>query len=77
MKSSTSTIAGAMQVLSVDIQTQAGIANAALREAAERLTELHNILKEVIQLDKKQKIDTGVALLPKNIRKQIQDITKE
>lgn len=38
-KSSTETLIGAARVLSVDIETQDGVANAALREIADRLEE--------------------------------------
>jgi chromosome segregation ATPase len=40
MKTDTQTLARAMDILSRDIQSQDGIANAAIREAAERLREL-------------------------------------
>jgi hypothetical protein len=40
MKTNTQTLARAMDILARDIQSQDGIANAAIREAAERLREL-------------------------------------
>jgi hypothetical protein len=53
MKSSTETLIKAMYILSNDIQSEDGIANAAILEAAQRLEELN---KENIQL--KEYIDT-------------------
>jgi len=47
MKSSTETLIKAMYILSNDIQSEDGIANAAILEAATRLEELY---KENIQL---------------------------
>ncbi len=39
-RSSTETIIGALRVLSVDIQTDDGVVNSCLREAADRMEEL-------------------------------------
>ncbi len=40
-RTDTETLAAAMRILSVDIQSGDGVANAAIAEAAERLMELH------------------------------------
>jgi len=40
MRSKTETIIGALRVLAQDIQTQDGVANAAIAEAADRMKEL-------------------------------------
>lgn len=42
MKSSTETLIAALRVLANDIQSQDGIANAAIAEAADRMEELYN-----------------------------------
>jgi hypothetical protein len=47
MKSSTQTIIKAMYILSNDIQSEDGVANAAILEAAQRLEELY---KENLEL---------------------------
>lgn len=47
MKSSTETLIKAMYILANDIQSEDGVANAAILEAAQRLEELN---KENIQL---------------------------
>ena len=52
MKSSTGTLIKAMYILSNDIQSEDGIANAAILEAAQRLEELY---KENLEL--KQRLD--------------------
>ncbi len=41
MRTSTETLIAAMQILSQDIQSEDGAANAAVAEAAERLAEQH------------------------------------
>ena len=54
MKSSTETLIKAMYTLVRDIQSEDGVANAAIFEAAQRLEELHyeNIqLKEYLDID--------------------------
>lgn len=54
MKSSTETLIKAMYMLVRDIQSEDGVANAAIFEAAQRLEELHyeNIqLKEYLDID--------------------------
>ena len=54
MKSSTETLIKAMYTLVKDIQSEDGVANAAIFEAAQRLEELHykNIqLKEYLDID--------------------------
>lgn len=55
MKSSTETLIKAMYMLVRDIQSEDGVANAAIFEAAQRLEELHY---ENIQL--KEYLDTDV-----------------
>jgi hypothetical protein len=45
-RSSTSTIIHALQILARDIQSQDGVATAALLEAADRLKELHEALDD-------------------------------
>jgi len=50
MKSSTETIIKAMYILSNDIQSEDGVANAAILEAAIRLEELY---KENLELKKR------------------------
>ena len=54
MKSSTETLIKAMYILVKDIQSEDGVANAAIFEAAQRLEELHyeNIeLKEYLDMN--------------------------
>ena len=41
MRTSTETLIAAMRILSQDIQSEDGVANAAVAEAAERLAEQH------------------------------------
>jgi hypothetical protein len=51
MKSSTSTLIKALEILSKEIQSEDGVANAAIAEAADRLKLLNNTvieLKEII-----------------------------
>lgn len=63
MKSSTETLIKAMYILANDIQSEDGVANAAILEAAQRLEELN---KENIQL----KEDLGTvssALIKKSL----------
>ena len=52
MKSSTETLIKAMYILANDIQSEDGVANAAILEAAQRLEELYkeNIELKLIQL---------------------------
>ena len=45
-RATTSTIAGAMRILAADIQSDDGIATAAILEAAERLDELATLLRQ-------------------------------
>jgi HTH-type transcriptional regulator/antitoxin HigA len=47
MKSSTETIIGAMRILARDIQSQDGVANAAIAEAADRLEEQQKKIGEL------------------------------
>ncbi len=49
MKTSTETLIAAMRILSQDIQSEDGAANAAVAEAAERLAEQH---MRIIQLER-------------------------
>ena len=55
MRTSTETLIKALYVLANDIQSEDGVANAAILEAAQRLEELY---KETIQL--KEYLDTNV-----------------
>ncbi len=48
MKTATPTLASAMRILSREIQSPDGVANAAIAEAAERLDELHIINGEML-----------------------------
>lgn len=50
MKSSTTVLIKALQVLSKEIQSEDGVANAAIAEAAVRLKELDNRVKELEDL---------------------------
>ena len=50
MRSKTETIISALQILARDIQTDDGVANACLDEAASRLEHLQLNLKEAIEL---------------------------
>jgi hypothetical protein len=56
MKSSTDTLIKAMYILANDIQSEDGVANAAILEAAQRLEELY---KENIEL--KEYLDTIIS----------------
>ncbi len=47
-KTATPTLASAMRILARQIQSQDGVANAAIAEAAERLDELHIINGEML-----------------------------
>jgi len=44
-RSSTETLINALRVLAHDIETEDGVANAAISEAADRLEELHNSMQ--------------------------------
>lgn len=52
MKSTTKTIIASLEILAEEIQTEDGIINACLLEAAERLRELSNQLEDAHQLNK-------------------------
>ena len=58
MRSSTETLIAAMRILSRDIKSTDGIANAAIAEAAERLEELDDSLAEARQYMKGM-VDAG------------------
>ena len=49
MKTSTETLIAAMRILSQDIQSEDGAANAAVAEAAERLAEQHMRITQLEQ----------------------------
>ena len=66
MRSTTKVIAGAMRVLSVDVQSQDGIPNAALLEAACRLDELQELLEDVLEQ----------GILPVELRQRIEEAVK-
>lgn len=44
MKTDTETLIKAVRILAVEIQSEDGVANAALREAADRMQEMFNLL---------------------------------
>lgn len=50
MKTSTKTLAAALRILALEIQSPDGIANAAIAEAAERLEELEKALRDIENL---------------------------
>ena len=50
MRSSTETLIAAMRILSRDIRSTDGVANAAIREAAERLAELQTVIANARKL---------------------------
>jgi hypothetical protein len=52
MKSSTQTLIAALRVLAQDIETEDGIVNSCLLEAADRLRELSAELEDARQLNK-------------------------
>ncbi|NCC41382.1 MAG: hypothetical protein EOM21_18545 [Gammaproteobacteria bacterium] len=64
-RSSTETLIAAMRVLAVDIQSEDGVANAAIAEAAERLLELRDALEKaqkfLAELSRPEENDLGVA----------------
>ena len=49
MRTSTETLIAAMRILSQDIQSEDGVANAAVAEAAERLAEQHMRITQLEQ----------------------------
>ena len=49
MRSSTETLIAAMRILARDIRSTDGIANAAIREAADRLEEMAGINRELLE----------------------------
>ena len=48
MRSSTETLIEAMRILSNDVESEDGIANAAIAEAASRLEEMEHALKTIL-----------------------------
>jgi hypothetical protein len=46
-RSSTETIINALRILSMDIESEDGVANAVIAEAADRLEELHNSIPSI------------------------------
>lgn len=52
MKSSTETIISALQILASEMQTEDGVINSCLLEAADRLRELSEQLEDSRQLNK-------------------------
>jgi hypothetical protein len=57
MKSSTATLIKALEILSQEIQSEDGVANAALAEAADRLKELYNTVNELKEIIHKAKAE--------------------
>lgn len=52
MRTDTTTLVKALRILSIDIESEDGVTNAAIAEAADRLEELHEInrtLSEAIE----------------------------
>ena len=58
MTSSTTTLIAAMRILAADIQSDDGVANLAIAEAADRMEELQLALQQIV---KHQKIIGGPA----------------
>jgi sirohydrochlorin ferrochelatase len=66
-RTSTETLIEAMKILAVDIQSEDGVANAAIAEAAQRLEELYNLASEAEDLFARQTYsDTDAAEWIKN-----------
>lgn len=57
-RTSTETIIGALRVLSRDIVTDDGVANACLREAADRMEEMQRQLEQIL----KREVDIDVLI---------------
>ena len=79
MKSSTETIIKAMYILSNDIQSEDGIANAAILEAAQRLEELYkenNKLKDLLHKAGNYLDNNLVANRNSDIENEIKQATK-
>ena len=49
MRSTTATLIAAMRVLANDVQSDDGIANSAIAEAADRLTELQDAAQQAVK----------------------------
>jgi len=71
-RSSTETIIGALQVLARDVQSDDGVANLCLHEAAERMQELHDAQPIITDMQKKKvdylmlqgyKVDNGAVVM--------------
>lgn len=60
MRSSTQTLIEALRILSIDIQSEDGIANACIAEATDRLEELYNLTKG--QIDKVTNLQEAVKV---------------
>ena len=58
-KTSNATLAGAMRVLAVEIESGDGVANAAIAEASERLDELAGIAAEMLAMLPHNAVPTG------------------
>lgn len=61
MRSSTETLVKALRILARDIQSDDGVANAAIAEAADRLAELER--ENAALRDDKERLDSGTILL--------------
>jgi hypothetical protein len=84
MKSSTETLIKALHILSKDIKTDDGIANAALTEAAYRMEELHtknikmlDMLKECMEFLSYPRDGSEIGDMYCDIEDLINDIEKE
>jgi hypothetical protein len=79
MKSSTETLIKAMYILSNDIQSEDGIANAAILEAATRLEELYkenNKLKDLLHKAGNYLDNNLMARRDSSIENEIKEATK-
>lgn len=47
-RSSTATLIGALHILAEEIQGDGGIANAAIAEAAQRMEDMHDLLRQAL-----------------------------
>ena len=66
-KSDTKTLVAAMRILAEDIQSEDGVANSAIAEAANRLEELEEQLKEAQDYANKLVEHKDMVCLPKDL----------
>jgi hypothetical protein len=67
IKSDTKTLVAAMRILAEDIQSEDGVANLAISEAADRLEELEEQLKEAQDYADKLVEHKDMVCLPKDL----------